>query len=284
MSLFFSELASELQSNDQEIVKFALIKLGRITPSMMADKESYQFVSRLLRDMVLSRNHQFTDLIIRIRDRLDKIFSLIEFLDLESHTKCIKVLNSEASSEDQILKAIIASSECEKLEDLELYRPFLANDNPMIRCATLEVFHYHGQKEHLIYIVKLIDDKDIKVKKLATRVLNRFGRMELIYCLNNMINSNEEEQKISAIQCLANLKTNLDIVNMLKKCSLPGSHKVRSEAIRALKYHNCNETIELLQDLKNDMSIHICELAHETLNKLEPSLTNGVQIKELVEM
>ena len=40
MGLFFSELARELQSDDQDIIKITLIKLSRLTPPIIEDHES----------------------------------------------------------------------------------------------------------------------------------------------------------------------------------------------------------------------------------------------------
>ena len=129
------------------------------------------------------------------------------------------------------------------------------------------------------------------LKAIISNCSNNYGPFQfpeklipltIINCLQKMIDSNKEEAKISAIHCMANLKTNIEIVKILEKCSLPGSDKVRSEAIRALGSHNCEETIKLLRYLQNDMSIEICELAHAALNKVEHSSISGIQIREQV--
>ncbi|MEE2923644.1 MAG: HEAT repeat domain-containing protein [bacterium] len=282
MSLFFSELALELDSADQELVKITLVKLSRITPPLIEDKESYYLVNRSLRDISLSTQQQFIDLAILVRDKLDGIFPLGKFSSLEKLHECLEILGSESSSTDEIYQALITLSEYSQIEDLSRYKSFLMNENPLIRCAVLEVYQYHSKLENLSDIVHMLHDSNFRVKKFATRVLNRFGQRSLINCLQKMIDSNKEEAKISAIHCMANLKTNVEIVKILEKCSLPGSDKVRSEAIRALGSHNCEETIKLLRYLQNDMSIEICELAHSALNKVEHSSISGIQIREQV--
>ena len=41
----------------------------------------------------------------------------------------------------------------------------------------------------------MLNDSDRLVKKFATRVLNRFGEREVIKCLQEMVDSNEESVK-----------------------------------------------------------------------------------------
>ena len=284
MGLFFSELARELQSDDQDIIKITLIKLSRLTPPIIEDHESYYLIHQLLRDISLSTHLPFANLSILVRDRLDNIFSLRKFISQKKFIECHTILESKMSSTEQIYNALINSSEYEAIEDLKQYQSFLINENPRIRCAALEVYYYHSKITNLKEVVAMLNDSDRLVKKFATRVLNRFGEREVIKCLQEMVDSNEESVKISAIHCLSNLKTSKEIVGMLQKCSLPGSNKVRSEAIRALINHNCEESIDLLKSLQNDMSIEICEIAHSILSNLEPSSNNEAQIKEQISL
>ena len=107
------------------------------------------------------------------------------------------------SSTEQIYNALINSSEYEAIEDLKQYQSFLINENPRIRCAALEVYYYHSKITNLKEVVAMLNDSDRLVKKFATRVLNRFGEREVIKCLQEMVDSNEESVKISAIHCLS---------------------------------------------------------------------------------
>ena len=78
MGLFFSELARELQSDDQDIIKITLIKLSRLTPPIVEDHESYYLIHQLLRDISLSTNLPFANLSILVE------IGLIIFFHLES--------------------------------------------------------------------------------------------------------------------------------------------------------------------------------------------------------
>ena len=176
MSLFFSELALELNSTNQELVKITLVKLSRITPPLIEDKESYYLVNRSLRDISLSAQQQFIDPVILVRDKLDDLFSLERFSSLEKLQECFEILDSEASSTDQIYQALISSSEYLEIEDLSRYQSFLKNESPLIRCAVLEIYQYHSKLENLSDIVHMLHDSNERVKKFATRVLNRFGQ------------------------------------------------------------------------------------------------------------
>ncbi len=280
MGLFFSELALELQSDDKELVHLTLIKLSRISPSVIEDVQSFYLINRILRQMSLSKNQDLADLASLVRDRLDQHFSFRSSLKHEKYIECIEVLQSELSTSAQTYEAIINSSEYEKIEDLNLYVNFLKHNDPLIRCAALEVYLYHARAEDLTNVINLVNDTNSRVRRFAIRVLNRFGERKVINCLQKMMNSNDEESKISAIHCLANLKTTSEIVSILKNCSLPGSERVRSEAIMALGRHYCSETIAQLKYLQKDLSIQICELARSTLNNLEPSSNNGIQIRK----
>ena len=93
MGLFFSELARELQSDDQDIIKITLIKLSRLTPPIIEDHESYYLIHQLLRDISLSTHLPFANLSILVRDRLDNIFSLRKFISQKNLSNVIQSLS-----------------------------------------------------------------------------------------------------------------------------------------------------------------------------------------------
>ena len=280
MALFFSQMAVDLQSKDSELVHLTLIKLSRVTPKIINDEQSYGLLRHVLRQISFGQNQHLAELAMLVRDVLDNHFCSHSSLTHQQYQDCIQVLMSTESTLEQTFEAILKSSEYTEIDNLNPYVKFLNHDDPLIRCSTLEVYVNHAKIENLTDVVDMIGDPNPRVRQFVVRVLNRFGERQIINLLVKMIESNREEIKISAIHCLANLKTTSEIVGMLKKCSLPGSEKVRSEAIMALGQHHCSETIKILKYLQNDMSIQICELSLATLKNLEPSNKNTIQIRK----
>lgn len=279
MGLYLEELAEELNSKDPEVIYLTLIKIFRLPSEAIADESEYLPLHRNLRSICLRSNDMFANLAFSARDAMEKYCILrLPKKNENTHNERINILQSIHSDPEQIIQSLTHVSEYGNQSNLELCKPFLNHVNPIIRSAAIEAFHYHATTEHIIDIIHLLNDRNPRVVTFLTRLLQRFGYLEILNTLNVMIDSDHPPLKIVAIKCLARIESSPKAIDLLIKSSKTGPDKIRFLAIKALSFHVTPESIQTLKNLQNDINIEICEIASTSLKNMEHNQFSKVHI------
>lgn len=278
MGIYFEELIQELESQDQNCVYLTLIKLLRIPTWSIVDSSNYYLLHRHLRNMCLVSGDKLTDIIFSVRDKFDEYFSL-KFPSEDFNPDCLNKLLELGSRPQDLVTGLFQLCDFNQGNDFNLCNKLINHESDVVRCATLEVYQYHAEPQHIHSIIHLLKEKNPRVLKFVIRCLDRFGLDPVIACLGDMIKSNKSHSKITAIKCLARLETDTEIVSLLSDASKFGLEPVRLLAIKALALHATPDSIKTLRDLQNDISIEICETARTSIEKMEQIRSQKILIK-----
>lgn len=278
MGIYFEELIQELESQDQNCLYLTLIKLLRIPTCSIVDSSNYYLLHRHLRNMCLVSSDTFTDILFSIRDKFDECFSL-EFPSEDFNPDCANKLLALDSRPQDLVTGLFQLCDFNQGNDFDLCNKLINHENDLVRCAALEVYQYRAEPQHIHSIIHLLTEKSPRVLKFVIRFLDRFGLEPVIECLSDMIKSDKNNLRITAIKCLARLETNTEIVSLLSDASKFGLEPVRLLAIKALALHATPDSIKTLRELQNDISIEICETARTSIEKMEQIRSQKILIK-----
>ncbi len=281
MGLLIRKIEADLLGADPEKAKLILIKVLKLKPEFILDKEHRRPLMVRLHQVSFQAQGQLYALAQDAIDHLNRILPLPglpkdHFL---AKNNILKKLQDRPSDIPNIYFCLLELRDVISNQGLGLVSTFLKHKDARIRSAALRLINLAGGRETLPQVLPFIADPDNRVKQGSLLILARFPAKEVLQTLKEMLESPDPMLREASVYSLAQLELTPLTRQFLIAATKDKLDTIRLRAIQAMSIHADEMILQRLHELQHDVSIEICEMATKAIKVQEKGL-----VRELVRL